>query len=308
MRLRILLTATVLTLLSLPGPVSAAPADDCSALKRLDANALKCLKGQAGATVTLSGPIDLAELPPKPGELKNATGGWTVVVPDGTTTGSGGTVLLILAAKRSVGANARITKLSGETVTRLRDDGVCESTLCDLVANQQVSGRDLQSRNLAQNLIILPSPPDGSGTGWADLKWAAEVGFVIVMLGVLGVAYRRRSRLQLAVPSPSSPTTTPAIARSSAATVSAGSSAAGRKVVVPPGPRRTATVRTQLHPQGYVELDRGLVRAIWAEPAEPPPDIGEAVEVVRGTGRDADLLIALPLENVTKATRRHHAP
>ncbi|MCF2532639.1 hypothetical protein [Yinghuangia soli] len=48
---------------------------------------------------------------------------------------------------------------------------------------------------------------------------------------------------------------------------------------VPGGTRRTATIRTRLHPQGYVELDHCLVRATWAE-AEEPPGVGESVDTV----------------------------
>ncbi|WP_055714246.1 hypothetical protein, partial [Streptomyces torulosus] len=39
----------------------------------------------------------------------------------------------------------------------------------------------------------------------------------------------------------------------------------GRQVSARPAHTRTAVVRTELHPQGYVELDRVLYRAVWAE-------------------------------------------
>ncbi|MFD9904874.1 hypothetical protein [Streptomyces sp. NPDC059063] len=48
---------------------------------------------------------------------------------------------------------------------------------------------------------------------------------------------------------------------------------------VPDGPVRPATVRTLLRPQGYVELDGWLRRAIWAEPYLAAADAGAAVDV-----------------------------
>lgn len=48
---------------------------------------------------------------------------------------------------------------------------------------------------------------------------------------------------------------------------------------VPDGPVRPATVRTSLHPQGYVELDGWLYRASWAEPHLDAPDPDATVDV-----------------------------
>src|SRR5690606_4496815 len=56
------------------------------------------------------------------------------------------------------------------------------------------------------------------------------------------------------------------------------------------GPRRTATVRTALHPQGYVEMDRCLYRAEWSEPDVPPPAPGAPVAIVEGAGQPRVLL------------------
>ncbi|MFF0033944.1 hypothetical protein ACFYS7_38575 [Streptomyces avermitilis] len=58
---------------------------------------------------------------------------------------------------------------------------------------------------------------------------------------------------------------------------------------VPDGPVRPATVRTSLHPQGYVELDGWLYRASWAEPHLVAPDPGATVDV---TDRRPGLLLA----------------
>ncbi|MGD1219494.1 hypothetical protein AB9Q10_13860 [Streptomyces krungchingensis] len=74
----------------------------------------------------------------------------------------------------------------------------------------------------------------------------------------------------------------------------------GRRVGNVPGPARSAVVRTELHPQGYVEIDRVLYRAVWAEPGRPPPAPGGLVDVTDARERDSDVLYAFP-----PATGRH---
>ncbi|MDX3150498.1 hypothetical protein PV413_24030 [Streptomyces scabiei] len=68
----------------------------------------------------------------------------------------------------------------------------------------------------------------------------------------------------------------------------------GRQVGPRPAHSRTAVVRTELHPQGYVELDRVLRRAVWAEPGRPPPAPGGLVDVTDARERDSDVLYAFP--------------
>ncbi|WP_200304265.1 hypothetical protein [Streptomyces adelaidensis] len=68
----------------------------------------------------------------------------------------------------------------------------------------------------------------------------------------------------------------------------------GRQVGARPAHARTAVVRTELHPQGYVELDRVLRRAVWAEPGRPPPVPGGLVDVADARERDCDVLYAFP--------------
>ncbi|MGW0826906.1 hypothetical protein [Streptomyces sp. NPDC002845] len=68
----------------------------------------------------------------------------------------------------------------------------------------------------------------------------------------------------------------------------------GRRVEARTGSARTAVVRTELHPQGYVELDRVLYRAVWAEPGRPPPAPGGLVDVTDARERETDVLYAFP--------------
>ncbi|MFD9250875.1 MULTISPECIES: hypothetical protein [Streptomyces] len=68
----------------------------------------------------------------------------------------------------------------------------------------------------------------------------------------------------------------------------------GRQVGPRPTHSRTAVVRTELHPQGYVELDRVLRRAVWAEPGRPPPAPGALVDVADARERDSEVLYAFP--------------
>ncbi|MEU0436886.1 hypothetical protein ABZ153_35785 [Streptomyces sp. NPDC006290] len=68
----------------------------------------------------------------------------------------------------------------------------------------------------------------------------------------------------------------------------------GRRVGNVPGPARPAVVRTELHPQGYVEIDHVLYRAVWAEPGRPPPAPGGLVDVTEARERDSDVLYAFP--------------
>lgn len=72
-----------------------------------------------------------------------------------------------------------------------------------------------------------------------------------------------------------------------------------RQTVIPEGLRHTATVRSELHPQGYVEIDGCLRRAVWTDPAVPPPAPGGVADVIEGTGRDAGIWLALPSQNGT---------
>ncbi|MGX1885738.1 hypothetical protein [Streptomyces sp. NPDC055287] len=90
---------------------------------------------------------------------------------------------------------------------------------------------------------------------------------------------------RIAGPVPALPQRPP---RQSWPTGSAQPGAAGPRAE-PDGPVRPATVRTRLHPQGYVELDGWLYRASWAEPYLDPPDPEATVDV---TDRRPGILLA----------------
>ncbi|MFF7885648.1 hypothetical protein ACH40F_57790 [Streptomyces sp. NPDC020794] len=68
----------------------------------------------------------------------------------------------------------------------------------------------------------------------------------------------------------------------------------GREVGGRKEPAQTAVVRTDLHPQGYVELHDVLYRAVWADPGRPPPAPGGLVDVSDARERDSDVLYAFP--------------
>ncbi|WP_159074384.1 hypothetical protein [Streptomyces dioscori] len=77
-------------------------------------------------------------------------------------------------------------------------------------------------------------------------------------------------------------------------------------------PRRTATVRTGLHPQGYVELDHCLHRAEWTDSGTPPPAPGAPVDVTdparadpEGASGPADVLLAVPCQHRPPTTDEH---
>jgi hypothetical protein len=55
-------------------------------------------------------------------------------------------------------------------------------------------------------------------------------------------------------------------------------------------------VCTELHPHGYVEIDRCLYRAVWTAPDEPPPAPGLPVTVARAAteATDPEVLLAFP--------------
>lgn len=151
---------------------------------------------------------------------------------------------------------------------------------------------------------VVPSPGSKGGHPWYDSGGVQALGgglsAVVVGLALLVLLRRHPDRIEPvarhAFPAPGGPPTVvdPAPASPPA---------------VRPARLHRATVATDLHPQGYVEIDDCLYRAVWSEPGEPPPDPGEPVEVGfpdnRGADRDADLLLAFPQPQ--HPLRRHDA-
>jgi hypothetical protein len=65
----------------------------------------------------------------------------------------------------------------------------------------------------------------------------------------------------------------------------------------PSGKPQLASVRTDLSPQGYVEINGALRRATWSGPAEAWPDPGDTVEVFK---HKSGVLIAFPTEQAER--------
>ncbi|WP_405647921.1 hypothetical protein [Streptomyces sp. NBC_00019] len=222
-----------------------------------------------------------------------------VRVPDGVTTGEGGTALLVLAGHRLVHPKASITRLTPTEVTELEDVGACTKgpgDLCDLVgpgSGKQVLGTGLIN---AQGIAGLPeseyslAPSEGSGLGYEDWLLITVATLLVLLLIAFYFAVRRTRTAPAAAPAPAArmadePTralrTTPA--------------RSGRhRSGTPSAATRPAVVRTDLHPQGYVELDRVLYRAVWADPGQAPPAPGSRVDVTDGPEPDSDVLHAFP--------------
>ncbi|MFF6785639.1 hypothetical protein [Streptomyces sp. NPDC012510] len=161
--------------------------------------------------------------------------------------------------------------------------------------------------------------PDGEASGYGGSTWTAFwMALLLALLLLAFVIVIRRSRGPVAVghraASPGRVVGGPArAAPAHAARVGGAGGVAGggedertTRLRIAPAPRhgrqvgarpahaRTAVVRTELHPQGYVEIDRVLRRAVWAEPGRPPPAPGQHVDVTDARERDSDVLYAFP--------------
>ncbi|KPH97489.1 hypothetical protein OK074_6517 [Actinobacteria bacterium OK074] len=226
-----------------------------------------------------------------------------VEVPKGVRTGEGGTVLLVLAGHRRVARNARIDGLGTESRNDLGNLGICdegkEKESCDAVASG-AQGGDLIDQGLADDLYSNSRTP-----------LLLSIGGVLVVLLAAFVYLVRRSG------GPGTPQGRPLAAAGIGAVPPQHPNgydepttplrSYGRTVGPRTGPARTAVVRTGLHPQGYVELDRVLYRAVWAEPHRPPPGPGGLVDVTesRGEGHIPDVLYAYPSAQSAQSARRH---
>lgn len=214
-----------------------------------------------------------------------------VQVPAGVSTGEGGTVLLVLAdrERRLVDPEARIDRLSSSTLKELKD--VCtqpRKPLCDLVGPgepAQVTGETLIGSGQATEHRSHVAGSRG-GTDGAFEKWLlpGTATVLALLLAALFVLVRRTHR-----PAVAAATQDPERTTSLRVTPHRRPPPAPRG-----GPTRPAVVRTDLHPQGYVELDRVLHRALWAEPGQAPPSPGSRVDVSDGPEPDSGVLYAFP--------------
>ncbi|WP_371654410.1 MULTISPECIES: hypothetical protein [unclassified Streptomyces] len=284
------------------------------------AERLDCWAGRVGAhdasvLVTLRKPLALdGKADDWKLSQRNAAfdrGPLVLMVPAGHPTGAGGTLLLVLAGDRLVDPDAEITRLDDKTVTALREAGACEGKLCEAVAEvkgkgKPLRGKDLVDAGLAAELARNSDSVGGSGGGSPLLVPALGVAALLLLLVTALVFAVRRSqgpRLAFAAPAAGRPGAAHTARTSSAGSAGTpGASAAGapgrhraapgRDIGRPAAPGRVAVVRTALHPQGYVELDQCLRRAVWAEPGTPAPAPGTSVEVSEGRGKDAGILYA----------------
>ncbi|MFF4233439.1 hypothetical protein [Streptomyces sp. NPDC001820] len=158
--------------------------------------------------------------------------------------------------------------------------------------------------NVEPHRLLLPSGEDADGPGLGPagmlLLTLLAAGAALFVLAVLRTRYRLPSvagpaptawpapvswPAGTAGPMPAPPRRPPS--RSWAADQA--EPGPGGQRAVPDGPVRPATVRTRLHPQGYVELDGWLYRASWAEPYLDPPAPDATVDV---SDRRPGLLLA----------------
>lgn len=310
------LPSSGVALASVPAAVSAAaprvsPPDPafpagCSAgvPAQLDKPLLDCLAKAARSS--RSGTVVLTVTRPLPlgvvdqGDVRDArkafADGRFAVVLSGGDSGAGGSLLLTLAAdasSRAVARDAVVARLDARTVGLLKNAGGCEALCAQLAAAPEAGlagERIIAERQAQENDGLFALPTRGAGGDEGVPAWTLALPALgLLVLLALAVPVRRRlagrrggtgGGLAAAygggVPT-ASPVTPPQV-RAPGAPPRPGRPA-GAPRDVPGGPRRTATVRTSLHPQGYVELDHCLVRATWADSGEPPA-VGEPVDTV----------------------------
>ncbi|WP_338896358.1 hypothetical protein WBG99_12225 [Streptomyces sp. TG1A-60] len=359
-----------------PGGSSVAVADSCAEDRFTER--LKCWAERipdGPVVITLRGTLKYEEIGAPQRQdierLRDDTHPFVVQVPKGTSTGEGGTALLLLADGLLVDRGATIDRLRPKTEADLRALGLCDrNVLCGEVGpepgSRTLPGKQLVDKGFAADVsanvfAVEPvendtGPAPSSGSGKADDKGdkgdkadgdrddksqgdgeeaatpdseasgysgttrtALWMGLLLALLLLAFVIVIRRSRGPVAVGRravfPARAQGGPARGLGGPARAAPAHAARGRgadgdestaRLRVTPAPRhgrqvgarpthaRTAVVRTELHPQGYVELDRVLRRAVWAEPGRPPPAPGGLVDVADARERDSDVLYAFP--------------
>ncbi|WP_327401646.1 hypothetical protein OG194_16700 [Streptomyces sp. NBC_01288] len=219
-------------------------------------------------------------------DLKNLR----VQVPAGVHTGQGGSALLILAGRALVDRDARIDRLDDKT---LRELPACVDDLCKALKKSSLTGGQLIDKKVG-----VAELGGHRSTDHTRVLLIALTAVLLLLLLALLLAVRRSRTPAVAG---ATETTTETTARLRPVPPAPAPASYGRQVGPRPDPSRTAVVRTALHPQGYVELDHVLYRAVWAEPDRTPPVPGAYVEVTDAHEPDSDVLYAFP------PVARHHA-
>ncbi|WP_262055960.1 hypothetical protein [Streptomyces sp. STR69] len=232
-------------------------------------------------------------------DLKNLQ----VQVPAGVHTGQGGTLLFILAGQRLVDPDATIDRLDKESLKALGScggDEVCKALQGSSRTGSQLIGKQGVAE-LGKHTFTVGEP---KSKGYPlPLIVALTAVLLLLLLGLfLAVRRSRAPAVAGATVAHSEETTAETTARlRPVPPAPAPPPSPGRRVGPRTGPSRTAVVRTALHPQGYVELDHVLYRAVWAEPDRTAPEPGAHVEVTDAHETDSDVLYAFP------PAARHHA-
>jgi hypothetical protein len=197
---------------------------------------------------------------------------------------------------------------------RLLDEGLAKriDTYDVSTGTQKTTTATGSTANAHNTHSTKAAEPDQNSGGGGSLWLITGGAAAVLLLAVVAVAARRAAvlrtaggpRPQVGRPRPEAGnprTETGRQGSSSTPALPAGPGRRGargphrsRHRAVPPGPTRTGTVRTDLRPQGYVEIDRCLYRAAWADSDVPPPEPGGSVVIAQGTGEDSDILLAFP--------------
>ncbi|WP_199827462.1 hypothetical protein [Streptomyces xylophagus] len=252
-------------------------------------------------TVTLNEPLDFdGGQQIRQADIRQDLKNLQVRVPAGVHTGQGGTALFVLAGQRLVDPDARIDQLSKKT---LKDLGGCgDDDVCKALQGASLTGSELiKEQGVAPLGTHTFTVGDHKSTDYLRLLLFALVAVLLLLLLGLLLAVRRSRAPAVANAEVGPAETTTRLRPVSPAPTPAPTPSPGRHVGPRTGPSRTAVVRTALHPQGYVELDRVLYRAVWAEPERTPPEPGAYVEVTDAREADSDVLYAFP------PAARHHA-
>ncbi|MFJ4830326.1 hypothetical protein ACIP79_10470 [Streptomyces sp. NPDC088747] len=298
-------------------PAGTAAADTCG---RNLKDRLECWSGEIdehGVLVTLDSRVpfdaEAADVGAFERTLWDKRENLVVEVPKGARTGAGGTALLLLAGTGWVAPDATIDRLPREHQEGLPacDSANADPTgslkeildVCDRLAEKSLTGEQLIAEAPATFRAKHTYTVAAEESSGRDTLLIAVVGaLLLALLTALVLIVRRSSR--------AGHQTRPALATAGAGPVPTAPGRAadeettrlrttpapryGRRVGNVPGPAKSAVVRTELHPQGYVELDRVLYRAVWAEPGRPPPAPGALVDVTEARERDSDVLYAFP--------------